>query len=58
MSKTAMYAATLTVLAATALVGHYLTGLDWPWAIVAGAAVSLAVRAVSDRRRPRHPLNL
>ena len=44
--KTALYAQTLVLLIAVAVVVHYLTGLDWPWAIVAGAAVSLAARAL------------
>jgi membrane protein implicated in regulation of membrane protease activity len=51
MSKTSTaYAQTLVILAAVAVAVHYLVGLDWPWAIVAGAVVSVAARAVIHRR--------
>ena len=47
MSKTTTnYAQALGILVAAAVVVHYLGPLDWPWAIVAGAAVSVAARAL------------
>jgi hypothetical protein len=54
MSKTAaIYAEALAVIAAVAAATHYLIGLDWPWAIAAGAATSILVRAVIHRRPSR-----
>jgi membrane protein implicated in regulation of membrane protease activity len=49
------YAETLVILAAVAAAVHYLVGLDWPWAIVAGAVVSVAARAVLNRRPEHRP---
>ena len=54
MSKaTTIYAQTLVILAVTAVVAHYLAGLDWPWALVAGAALSILARALI-KARPAH----
>lgn len=51
MSKTAAAnAERIAALAAVAVVAHYLVGLDWPWAVVAGAVVALLARAVFHRR--------
>jgi len=38
------YAQTLAILVMAAVGIHYATSLDWPWAILAGAAASAAVR--------------
>jgi hypothetical protein len=46
----ALYAQTLVVLAVVAVAVHYLAGLDWPWAILAGAVASLLARAVFQHR--------
>lgn len=56
MSNAILSAQTLVILAAVAAGVHYLFGVDWPWAIVIGAAVSTALRAVARRwpeERPR-----
>lgn len=51
MPKTAtIYAETAAVLIAFAAAAHYLAGLDWPWAIAGGAALSVIVRGVLRRR--------
>ena len=48
MSKTAThYIEAIAVIAAVAAAVHYLAGLDWPWAIVLGAAASVLGRAVA-----------
>jgi hypothetical protein len=45
MLKTVLtYVETVIVIAAVGVPIHYLAGLDWPWAIVIGAAVSVALR--------------
>ena len=45
MFKTALSTAeNVAVIAAVAVPVHYLAGLDWPWAIVIGAAVSIVSR--------------
>jgi hypothetical protein len=41
--------ATVVVIAAVGLSVHYLAGLDWPWAIAVGAAVSIALRLLVPR---------
>ena len=42
MSKTAfIYAERVAFIAAVSVPVHYLGGLDWPWAIVIGAATSI-----------------
>ena len=38
------YVANVIVVVAVGVSVHYLGGLDWPWAIVIGAAVSVALR--------------
>jgi hypothetical protein len=43
-------ASTLGVLVGVAVAVHYIAGLDWPWAIVAGAAVSMIVRGLLRAR--------
>jgi hypothetical protein len=50
MSRPAIYAETLAILAAVALAVHVLAGVDWPWAVVAGAMVSVLVRRVIHRK--------
>ena len=50
MSKTALtYAETLVFIVAISVPVHYLAGLDWPWAIVIGAAASIALRWLIHR---------
>ena len=45
MFKRALNAAeNVAVIAAVGVPVHYLAGLDWAWAIVIGAAVSIALR--------------
>lgn len=46
------------VIAAVGASLHYLAGLDWPWAVLVGAGVSLALRRLLRSRtlmRPRKP---
>ena len=51
MSKTTIhYIEAIAVIAAVAAPAHYLAGLDWPWAIVLGAAASILLRALSHPR--------
>ena len=45
MFKTALSTAeNVAVIAIVGVSVHYLAGLDWPWAVVIGAAVSVALR--------------
>ena len=60
MLKTMLtYAENVIVIVAVGVSVHYLGGLDWPWAIVIGAAVSVALRwllvAWGSRARGSHP---
>lgn len=51
MPKTAaLYSEILVIIAVVAVATHYLAALDWPWAIVAGAAASLLARAIFHRK--------
>ena len=53
MSKTTIhYIQAIAVIAAVAAVVHYLTGLEWPWAIVIGASASMLLRALRHLRTP------
>ena len=60
MLKTMLtYVENVVVIVAVGVSVHYLAGLDWPWAMLIGAAVSVALRwlthsgAVSRlRKRP------
>ena len=60
MSKTALtYAETAAFIVAVGVPIHYFAGLDWPWAIVIGAAASIILRFLihaepfrSSRKRP------
>ena len=36
-----MYAASVAIIVAVSVPVHYFGGLDWPWAIVVGAATSV-----------------
>jgi NhaP-type Na+/H+ or K+/H+ antiporter len=38
------YVENVIVIVAVGVSVHYLAGLDWPWAILIGAAVSVALR--------------
>jgi NhaP-type Na+/H+ or K+/H+ antiporter len=45
MFKTLLtYIEAVVVIVAVGVSLHYLAGLDWPWAILIGAAVSVALR--------------
>ena len=45
MSKTVLtYAETAAFIVVVGVPVHYLAGLDWPWAIVIGAAASVMLR--------------
>jgi membrane protein implicated in regulation of membrane protease activity len=52
MKTPTLYAETLAVLAAVAVATHFLAGVDWPWSIVAGAGVSVVLRAALRRKTP------
>ena len=53
MSKTVLsYAEAAAFIVAVGVPLHYLAGLDWPWAIVIGAAASITTR-LAHRRSPR-----
>jgi hypothetical protein len=41
---TLSYLENVVVIVAVGVPVHYLAGLDWPWAMVIGAAVSVALR--------------
>lgn len=45
MSKKApIYAEAVAVIVAVSVPAHYVGGLEWPWAIVIGAATSIVLR--------------
>jgi hypothetical protein len=44
LKRALMYAESLAVILAVSVPVHYLGGLDWPWAIVIGAATSIVLR--------------
>ena len=54
------YVANVTVIVAVGVSVHYLAGLDWPWAILIGAAVLVALRwllrSVGAARERKPPL--
>ena len=53
MSKTtAQYIQAIAAIAVVAAGVHYLTGLEWPWAIVIGASASILFRALTHLRTP------
>ena len=43
------YVENVVVIAAVGVPVHYLTGLDWPWAILIGAAASIVLRWLIHR---------
>ena len=50
MSKKAfMYVEAVAVIVAVSVSVHYVGGLDWPWAIVIGAATSVVMRWLFHR---------
>jgi preprotein translocase subunit SecE len=53
--RATVHTETLVILAVVAVAAHHIVGLDWPWAIVAGAAASLVARAVFHRRPAAPP---
>jgi hypothetical protein len=50
MKETLVYVAMAVVLVVVAIVAHLAASLDWPWAIAAGAAAVVLVRAVIEWR--------
>ena len=52
----------VVVIGAAGVSVHYLAGLDWPWAILIGGGVSIALRwllrsgTVARVRKPKPPL--
>jgi hypothetical protein len=46
------YAEIAVILVAVATAVHYLAGVDWPWAVVAGAAAATLARGLIHRRTP------
>ncbi|HEY7251068.1 MAG TPA: hypothetical protein VIG37_11295 [Methylomirabilota bacterium] len=46
MKTATVYAETIAILAAAAIAVHFLAGVDWPWAITAGAAVAVVLRSL------------
>ena len=44
--KAFIYVETVAVIVAVSVPVHYLSGLDWSWAIVIGAATSIVLRWV------------
>ena len=57
MFKTVLSTAeNVAVIAAVGVQVHYLAGLDWPWAIVIGAAVLIALRWLIRAAQRRHPV--
>lgn len=44
------YVANVIVIGAVGLSLHYLAGLDWPWAVLIGAGVSVALRLLIGSR--------
>ena len=61
MLKTMLtYVENVIVIVAVGASVHYLGGLDWPWAILIGAAVSVALRwllrSVGPARARKPPL--
>jgi hypothetical protein len=56
VSKNALtYIEAVVIIAAIAIPVHYLGGIDVPWAIVIGAAGSIAVRWLVHRAAPAGP---
>ena len=50
MAKTALNSAgTVLFIGVVAVPVHYLAGLEWPWAIVVGAAASIGLRWLINR---------
>ena len=41
-----VYAESVAIIVAVSVPVHYLGGLDWPWAIVVGAATSVVLRGL------------
>ena len=52
MKTVTRYAETLVVMVAVAAAVHYLAGVGWPWAVVAGAAAATLARALIHRQTP------
>lgn len=46
MLKALIYAEAVAVIVAVSVPVHYFGGFDWPWAIVIGAATSIALRSL------------
>ena len=52
-AKALLYVKGLAVVVAVAVPVHYLGALDWPWAIVIGAAASIVLRRLIHVRPRR-----
>ena len=52
MKTAALYTEAIATIAAAATALRFLAGLDWPWAITAGAAVAVVLRTVIHHRTP------
>ncbi len=46
------YIETALFTAAVCVPVHYVTGIDWPWAIAIGLGASILLRALIHRRPP------
>lgn len=49
------YIETTAIVVVVAAAVHYIANVDWPWAIAAGAAASVLVRAILHRRPAARP---
>lgn len=52
MKNALLYAETIAILAAVAVVAHLLSPIDWPWAIAIGAAAAVLLRPLIHRKTP------
>jgi hypothetical protein len=55
MKTVTVYAEAVAILAAVAIAVHFLARFDWPWAITAGAAAAVLLRAVLHRKSAVRP---
>ena len=52
MRQPLLFVETVVVLATVAVVVHLAASVDWPWAVVAGAAVTVVLRALIHPKTP------
>lgn len=55
MKKVLLEAEAIAILAAVAAIVHFIASVDWPWAIVIGAATAVVARRLIHRRTPAQP---